>query len=112
MSEVQNEVQAEGQEASPQFMVQLLKLTSGEELITEIVVQQIKDGQQIIHLVNPCSVEREFAAGQCSDRVGGRVGQRDGHRSHQHRREQARPGDHQESRWGVHARSGGSELFH
>lgn len=48
----------EAQQAAPQVIVSLLKLTSGEELITQVVIETLESGQEIIHLVNPCTVER------------------------------------------------------
>jgi hypothetical protein len=45
------------QEAS-QVIVSLLKLTSGEEIISQVVVEPLENGQEIIHLVNPCEVQR------------------------------------------------------
>jgi hypothetical protein len=57
MSDVQAEVQA--QEAQ-QPLVNILKLVSGEEVITQIAVEKLENGQELIHLVNPYAVIRQF----------------------------------------------------
>lgn len=51
------------QEVQPQQLapqISLLKLSTGEVLITEIVVDFTTDGQEIVTLVNPCVVNEEI----------------------------------------------------
>lgn len=51
------------QEAQPQQLapqISLLKLSTGETLITEISVDFTTDGQEIVTLVNPCVVHEEI----------------------------------------------------
>jgi hypothetical protein len=59
MSDVQAEVQTT-QEATQQPLVNILKLVSGEEVITQIAVEKLENGQELIHLVNPYAVVRQF----------------------------------------------------
>lgn len=54
----QQEVAAQPQQLAPQ--ISLLKLTTGEVLITEIVVDFTTNGQEIVTLVNPCVVSEEI----------------------------------------------------
>lgn len=48
------------QEAQQQTLVSILKLSSGDEVISEVFVEQIEGGQEVIHLINPCTIDRKM----------------------------------------------------
>jgi hypothetical protein len=45
-------------QATNQPIVSLLKLSSGDEIITEVVIEKLEGGQEVIHMVNPCNIVR------------------------------------------------------
>jgi hypothetical protein len=64
-----SEVQAQAVEAvEAQKIVNILKLASGEEVISEVAIEKLEGGNEIVHLVNPFAIIRQY------DRETGNVG--------------------------------------
>lgn len=51
-----SEVQAQAAEK----VINILKFVSGEEVITEVAIEKLEQGGEIVHLVNPYAVIRQF----------------------------------------------------
>lgn len=55
-----SDIQAQEVQEVQEQIVNILKLTSGEEVISEIKIEKLEGGQEIVHLVNPFAVIRQF----------------------------------------------------